>query len=212
MKVNDKQTTPVQPFSKTLEEWLHSNKPKTLESLNEVFAEKTFAIAFLILMSFAALPIPTGGLTYVFEVITILLATEMLIGRQNIWLPKRWQNKHLGKTFKTKTIPAIIKFVRWFEKYSRPRLKYLTENQLSVKAIAFIVIIFTLAAALAPPFSGLDTLPALGVILLSLGMILFDSFILMLGFVVGTTGIVIIISFAAIVTRLVQDFVNQYSW
>jgi hypothetical protein len=210
MQVTSQNNDPKQPFSKTLEEWLNSSKPKTLEDLNEVFAEKTFAIAFLLLMSLTALPIPTGGITYVFQAITIMLAIEMLIGRKNIWLPKRWQNKQLGNTFKTKTIPTIIKFVRWFEKYSRPRLKYFAENQISLRALSLVIIIFALAATVAPPFTGLDTLPALGIILISLGLILYDSYIIFLGFIVGVTGIAIIISLAAFVSRYFQDFINLF--
>ena len=49
----------------------------------------------------------------------------------------------------------------------------------------------TLGAFLAPPFSGLDTLPALGVVLLSLGVLLEDVAIVVAGLVVGAGGVVL---------------------
>jgi len=46
-------------------------------------------------------------------------------------------------------------------------------------------------AFFAPPFTGLDTLPALGVVLLSLGVLLEDFFIVVVGLVVGCAGVLL---------------------
>ena len=59
-----------EPFSKQLEDWLKSDSPKTLGGLGAVFEEKSFAVAILLLMFIPALPLPTGGITHVFEAIT----------------------------------------------------------------------------------------------------------------------------------------------
>ena len=47
----------------------------------------------------------------------------------------------------------------------------------------------SIAAFLAPPFTGLDTLPALGVVLLALGVLLEDLLLVAAGVVVGVAGI-----------------------
>jgi hypothetical protein len=52
-----------------------------------------------------------------------------------------------------------------------------------------LVLAGTLGAFLAPPFSGLDTLPALGVVLLSLGVLLEDIAIVVVGIAVGGGGV-----------------------
>ena len=65
-------------LSDSLEGWLRSSKPKTIGSLVELFGEKSFAVLFVLLLAVPALPIPTGGVTHVFEVI----AKELLMGRQ----------------------------------------------------------------------------------------------------------------------------------
>jgi hypothetical protein len=44
---------------------------------------------------------------------------------------------------------------------------------------------------LAPPFTGLDTLPALGVVLLSLSVLLEDPLVAIVALVVGVTGVVL---------------------
>jgi hypothetical protein len=43
----------------------------------------------------------------------------------------------------------------------------------------------------APPFTGLDTLPALGVVLLSLGVLLEDVIVVVVALVVGFVGVVL---------------------
>ncbi len=51
------------------------------------------------------------------------------------------------------------------------------------------VIVLSVAAFVAPPFSGLDTLPSLGVVLLSLGVLLEDALVVAVGLIVGVAGI-----------------------
>jgi hypothetical protein len=41
----------------------------------------------VLLLGPSALPLPTGGATHVFEIIAMLLALELIAGRDQIWLP-----------------------------------------------------------------------------------------------------------------------------
>jgi hypothetical protein len=56
-----------------------------------------------------------------------------------------------------------------------------------------LVFVLTLTAFLAPPFTGLDTLPSLGVVLLSLGVLLDDSLLALVGIVVGAVGALLVV-------------------
>lgn len=55
----------------------------------------------------------------------------------------------------------------------------------------------TIFAFVAPPFSGLDTLPALGVVIISIAIILDDALMLLGGFLVGVAGSVLVIGLGA---------------
>ena len=85
-------------FSDQLQHWLESDEPKTLGTMGEVFAEKSFAVTILLLMFVPSLPLPTGGVTHVFEAIVVVLTAQMIVGRRTIWLPERWQRRELGAT------------------------------------------------------------------------------------------------------------------
>lgn len=190
------------PFSQQLHEWLSQSGKKTLGQLNEVFGEKTFAVALLLLLFIPALPLPTGGISHVTEIIGVLLSLEMIIGLRTVWLPQKWLHKSLGEATTKKALPFIVRRVRWFEKFARPRFSGLLRNRLFGSFVGVCSLIFCLAAFLAPPFSGLDTLPSLGVVILSLGIILEDVVILLIGMAVGAAGVVVNIGLGAAIVRL----------
>lgn len=192
-------------FSDQLESWLKSDEPKTVGRLGEVFREKSFAVTVVILMFVPAVPAPTGGITHVFELITVIIGAEMVIGARTIWLPSRWRERELGDTLTTKAIPFIARTIRWFERFSRPRLARAYEQTWFIRILGVIVIAFAVSAAFAPPFSGLDTLPALGAVIVALSIILSDVLLLGIGMLIGTGGVVLIVTIGAALVRLIRD-------
>ena len=175
--------------SEELETWLAGEGDKTLGGLIDTFDEKSFALLFVLLLGLPALPLPTGGATHVFEVIAMLLALQLIAGRDEIMLPRRWRGLELAGGRREAFITKLLSLIRRLERYSRPRLTFLFEHRLS--SIVFGVLAFggALAAFLAPPFTGLDTLPALGVVLLSLGVILEDIVVVIVALVVAAAGV-----------------------
>jgi hypothetical protein len=160
-------------------------------SLIELFEKKSFAILFVVLLAVPALPLPTGGATHVFEIIAVLLAAQLIAGRDEIWLPQRWRRLELAGERQQRFIAALMRMIRRLERISRPRLRFLFDHRLSNIVFGVLVIGGCLGAFLAPPFTGLDTLPALGVVLLSLAVLLEDFAIVVLALIVGVSGVVL---------------------
>ena len=177
--------------SAELERWLEGESEKSVASLIELFGEKSFAILFVVLLAVPALPLPTGGATHVFEIITILLAAQLIAGRDHIWLPKRWRSLELAGDRQQRFIAGLMRLIRRLERISRPRLRFLFDHRLSNVVFGALVIAGSLGAFLAPPFTGLDTLPALGVVLLSLAVLLEDFALVVVALVVGVGGVVL---------------------
>jgi hypothetical protein len=86
---------------------------------------------------------------------------------------------------------GLTKAIRWVERFSRPRLRFLFDHRASNTVFGLLAIAGSLAAFLAPPFTGLDTLPALGVVLLSLGVLLEDFAVVVLALIVGAAGVLL---------------------
>jgi hypothetical protein len=179
--------------SDQIERWLEGDGDKTLGGLIQLFEEKAFAILFVLLLGVPALPIPTGGATHVFEAIAVLLALQLIAGRDMIWLPQRWRKLELAGSKQKRFLAGLMRNIRRLERFSKPRFTFLFDHRLSNAVFGVLVIAGSAAAFLAPPFTGLDTLPALGVVLLSLGVLLQDIFIVILGLIVGAAGVIVAI-------------------
>lgn len=184
-----------------LERWLKGDGQKTLGGLIDAFGEGSFALIFVMLMAVPALPLPTGGVTHVFEVIVMLLALELIVGRRTVWLPERWRRLELTGARQEKFIATLLRRIRSLERFSRPRGRWLFGHRLSGSVFGLAVLGLALAAFLAPPFSGLDTLPSLGVVVLALGYLLADIALASAGLVIGALGVASVIFLGSIAVK-----------
>lgn len=185
--------------------WLESESEKTLGSLVDVFGEKSFAIVFVLLLAVPALPLPTGGATHVFEVIAALLALQLILGRRQVWLPRRWLGLELAGPKQQRFIAGLMRMIRRLERHSRPRLASLLHGRYSDIGLGLLVLGGSAAAFFAPPFSGLDTLPALGVVLLAVGALLEDMAIVAAGLLVGVARVALEISLGVALVHLLEQ-------
>ncbi len=193
-------TTGAMRLSDELEHWLRSDADKTLGGLIDLFGERSFAILFLFLLGPSALPLPTGGVTQILEVISIVLALQLMANRDQVWLPRRWRTLDLGSDKEARLLTGLLNGVRRLERVSRPRLRMAFDHRISNIVFGALVIAGSLGAFLAVPFTGLDTLPALGVVLISLAVLFEDFAVAVAGTVVLLAGVVleIVVGWAAL--------------
>ena len=176
-------------ISDQIEAWNGSDAEKTLGSLIDVFEEKSFAVIFVLLLGVPALPLPTGGATHVFELIAMLLALQLIVGRDEVWLPERWKRLKLEGKNQQKFVRALLKTIRFLERFSKPRATWLFNHKLSNSVFGLIILLLSIGAFVAPPFSGLDTLPALGAVIVSVSVLLEDVVIFWIGVAIGAGGV-----------------------
>jgi hypothetical protein len=190
--------------SDELEQWLGSDQPKTLGNITELFGPRSFALVFVLLMALPALPLPTGGATHVFEIVTMLVALQLVVGRRCIWLPARWQRLQLASPSRQKLLNVLLRRIRWLERFSRPRATSLFDHRATTSAFGLLVFGLTLSAFLAPPFSGLDTLPSLGVVVIGLGVMNRDIVLALAGAVIGAVGVATVLALGNLVVKAAQ--------
>ena len=91
----------------------------------------------------------------------------------------------------------MIRRIRSFERLSRPRLPELFDKVWFLRLLGLVFVGLAVAAGFAPPFSGLDTLPALGAVVIALLIILGDVVVLGIGLGIAAGGIVLIVTVGA---------------
>src|SRR5438045_9011647 len=121
----------------------------------------------------------------------MLVELQLIAGRDHIWLPQRWRKLELAGEKQQRFIAALMRMIRRLEHFSHPHLRFLFDHRLSNIVFGLLVIGGCAGAFFAPPFTGLDTLPALGVVLLSLGVLLEDLLVVVVGLLVGVAGVVL---------------------
>lgn len=139
--------------SDALEQWLGSTGETTLGGLIDFFGQKSFALVFVLLLGVPALPLPTGGATHVFEIVAVLVALQLIAGRDQIWLPARWRKLELAGPRQQRFIGGLVRMVRRLERFSSPRLRQAFNHRLSNIVFGLLVVAGTVGAFLAPPFT-----------------------------------------------------------
>src|SRR5260370_12676582 len=127
-------------LSDQLARWLSGDGEKTLGGIIELFGRNSFAVLFVLLLGVSALPLPTGGATHVFEIVAMLLAVQLIAGREKIWLPERWRRLQLAGEKRERFLNALMKIIRWLERFSRPRLRFLFGRRLSNAVFGVLVL------------------------------------------------------------------------
>lgn len=169
----------------------------TLSMVLELLGKESFLIlaAFLTLPFLAPVSIP--GVSTVFGAIILLIGISLVFNRPP-WLPKRFMI-HIFPTDKLRIcISRSLIWIHRLEKVSHRRMSILCHGRLMSRVIGLVVAISSLLL-MAPlafiPFS--NTLPALSILLLSIGVLQQDGIFIALGyfFLVATSAYFTIIAF-----------------
>jgi exopolysaccharide synthesis protein ExoD len=131
-----------------------------------------------------------------------------MIGREEVWLPRRWRNLRFEGDKRERFMARLVKVIRRLERWSRPRGRVLFGRRTTNTAFGALVLAGTVAAFVAPPFSMLDTLPALGVVVLSLGVLLDDAVVAAAGVAIGAGGIALVVVVGRAALRGIEDLVG----
>lgn len=161
-------------ISEEVAEWLEAPEaPHTLGTLVGLFGEGGFAVLFIVLLAVPALPLPTGGVTHRLELACVLIAAELAIGRDRVWLPTRLR-AHSARV-DARATQALVRLLSRLARRSRPTWTFVLSHRLSRILLGLSIVPAAAGAFLAPPFSGIDTIPASGGVMLSAGVLAQDA-------------------------------------
>jgi hypothetical protein len=163
----------------------------TLEEIRDLLGQDGLLLLTAFLTIIFLIPVSIPGVSTVFGVAILLIGISRLFNRR-LWLPKRFLKQQLPAE---KLSVGLNRGVIWFdrlERLSRPyRLKWLTGNGF-MGALNNCALIIGAGLLMAPfgliPFS--NTLPALAILFLTIGLLRRDGICILLGYLGNLTTIV----------------------
>lgn len=145
--------------------------------------------AIIFLMAFPNIVPQIPGVSTVFGLLIMLPAMQLTLGLHEMWLPPFLANVTLPATKVASITVLAIPWVEKFEKLIKPRLAVLTlppvENIVGALVLVLGFVLFL-------PIPGANWLPAMACVLLALGLIERDGFLILLG-LAATVGTLVIV-------------------
>ncbi|MEE2850573.1 MAG: exopolysaccharide biosynthesis protein [Pseudomonadota bacterium] len=158
----------------------------TLHEIRDRLDERAYGLLIL-LLSIPCLVPGLYGVPQVVGLIVILLAGQMLVGREEPWLP-RW---FLNLRCKGSWLKAMADFAEtklgWIDRLSRPRLRRFADGP-GEKLAAIFMILATVTIVM--PLT--NTIPSIALALLSVGLIQRDGLFVLAGCAVTTVWLTIL--------------------
>ena len=152
--------------------------------------DRGYGFLLILLAIPAFIPILPPGTSGVLGALMSIVALQMLFGLKQPWFPKRWRNKVLSP----KVVQALqtrgVAMLRKIERVSHPRGRRFTRNGVILRLSALVVI--GLALVLSSPMPFMNTLPALGVLLIGVGLANHDLYFLSAGWGIGIVVVLIV--------------------
>lgn len=138
----------------------------TLEELTTALSDRSFAALIILFSAPNLVPLPPGSST-IFGIPLILIASQLLIGRSELWLPSWLRKRSLeGQTF-ARIVTRIDPFLRRLEQLARPRL-WPMPRVVADRFVGLLVLLMAVVLVFPIPFG--NWTPALACILASLGL------------------------------------------
>lgn len=159
----------------------------SLGDLVQAFDERAIGSALLISTLPALIPMPLG-LASVFGVPPAVIALQMLLRRNTLWLPEVLSRHQLSRRALLAKARRIIRWMERVENVARPRLRWVVRGSGEV-AIGTFVLLFALSVAVPLPLS--NTIPAIGILTIALALAEEDGVLALVGIGIGLVGLAI---------------------
>jgi hypothetical protein len=187
--------------SQLLQELLqqHPENLIRMEVLINGLGNRAFGPVVLICALPEALPLPIAGISAVIGIPLLLLSIQLLLGFSKPWLPQWLGNRSIKRQNLEQAIHYILRFLRKFEYVIRPRWKFATTPP-TQRVLGLLFLLLSVVIFLPIPFGNI--LPAIAIVIISLGLIEEDGVLVVVG----------IIAAILILVTMTSAIVAFFSW
>jgi hypothetical protein len=173
-----------EPVSQILQEFIDSHpEPEIpLSVIVHAFGSRGMAFLLLVFALICALPLPIPGIHMFLSLPLFYIGFHQMIGRQEVWLPKRVLDYKLPRSAFTEISLKAIPWIRRVEKVSKIRWAWMTEG---FSYCFFGTVILFITAVLSVPLFLTNFVPAIAISLMALGMLMKDGLAIVAGMLLG---------------------------
>lgn len=181
------------------------NQALTVGDLLDRVGDKGFGLLLVILSLPSALPVPAPGYSIPFGILLFVIGLQMAIGRHHPTLPRRLCNIRLQATVAKAMLSGAEAFFRRLELFVRPRLRWINSRG----GRAFVSgLVLLMAFLMVIPIPWTNTLPALIIFLIGVGLTEEDGAFAILAAIGGCLTVAL---YAGALYFLIAFF-QEYGW
>lgn len=178
------------PLSAILAEMLRGDDPVTVGELADRVQRRGFGLLMIVLALPTFIPVLPPGVAVVVGLLYFLLGVQMLWGLPQPWLPQRVRAYRLTGRGLRRLRERGVPLLRRLEELSRERPLPIDEGIIT-RAIAVVMCVIGVILVLPIPF--FNTLPALSVLALGVGLLNRDALFLAAGLAIASGAITVVV-------------------
>ncbi len=162
----------------------------TIRCIREALAGRSFAAFLIITCLINMLPFPPGS-TIVLGIPIVIVAMQMVLGRNTVWLPEFFLKQSLSKKAFEKLTTKIIPALEKLESYVKPRAWPFPDVKSAEKIIGIWALILGIAVILPVPLG--NWFPAFACAICGAALSERDGRLLFIGVALGAISIAVLI-------------------
>lgn len=182
---------------------------KPAATLGDVFDrldERAFGILLLLLALPCCLPF-VYVLPQIVSLPMLALAAQMALGRKTPWLPTSLRKRSFSVPEFRDVITRSEKYVGWVERLARPRLRPVTGHG-AARIVGLLMLVPTVSIMI--PLPGTNTVPGIGIAVISLGLIERDGALVILGLLIGVAWVALLLFFGLEAASTIKDWISAH--
>ena len=157
--------------------------------LLEALHERGFGFLLFIFALPAAVPLPGLGINVIIALPLLFLTAQQAMGRHTIWIPEKMKYKSISRARFEAMLEHALPLISKIEVLIRPRLGVITQGTFG-NLIGLVGLIMALSICVPLPLT--NTVPAMGIALMALGVIMRDGLAVISGALLGLTWVTIL--------------------
>lgn len=202
-------------LSNTLQNLLATDRDSlTVGTIVQRVEDRGFGLLLLVLSLPSALPVPAAGYSVPFGIVLLLLALQMIAGRQRPAFPERVQRIALSPKTATRLLGAGARLFRILETLVRPRMRWIGQRGGRV-FMGCLVLLMALLMLIPIPLT--NSFPALVIFLIGVGLTEEDGLFALAACAVGVLATALyaalvyaIIAYGPEVIETIKEFIRNF--